>query len=142
MARKSQRTRRRYERRLILFIDFLGFKEHVDRTTTDPEYLTRLIDAMNLVGKIGKGLEELHRSQAITQFSDCIVASYRITEASAVFDLLSEVALCVIELAWKGFWSEVALRLAIFTTRKVILSDQPWSRPIGLSLKSPKYLAL
>lgn len=103
MARKSQRTRRRYERRLILFIDFLGFKEHVDRTTTDPEYLTRLIDAMNLVGKIGKGLEELHRSQAITQFSDCIVASYRITEASAVFDLLSEVALCVIELAWKGF---------------------------------------
>jgi predicted AAA+ superfamily ATPase len=39
MARKPQRTRRRYEHRLILFIDFLGFKEHVAHTKTDESFL-------------------------------------------------------------------------------------------------------
>lgn len=41
-----------YENRLILFIDFLAFKEHVDRTVSEPEFLDRLVDALDVLRQI------------------------------------------------------------------------------------------
>jgi hypothetical protein len=100
---------RTYERRITLFIDFLGFKELVDRTATDATFLDRIVDAMERVGKIGQvgkigdGYEWIHKSQRATQFSDCVVVSYKVDEQSGVFDLLNNVAICVIQLASQGF---------------------------------------
>lgn len=90
-----------YEDRLILFIDFLGFSEIVGKTATSSKALLRLIRAMDRLGEIdGLGIRA---SQKVTQFSDSIVASYRITEPSAVFHLLNAIAFCVVDLAHMGY---------------------------------------
>jgi hypothetical protein len=91
----------RYEQRLILFIDFLGFKEIVARTEHDPAALRRLVAALNDVGRIGEGAT--FRSQRVTQFSDSVVLSYRVSEPSGVFWMLNTMALTVISLAGRGF---------------------------------------
>jgi hypothetical protein len=54
-----------YEERLVLFIDFLGFKEIVGKTTSDLAALTRLIDALNDIGRIGE--HDAFASQCVTQ---------------------------------------------------------------------------
>ncbi|MBB4041656.1 hypothetical protein GGR34_003334 [Microvirga flocculans] len=91
-----------YERRLVVFIDFLGFKEIVERTTHDPDYLGEILRAMDVLGEIGME-PEIFGSQRLTQFSDSIVLSYRIDEESAVFWLLSQISLAVIGLVERGF---------------------------------------
>lgn len=92
-----------YEERIILFLDFLGFKELVDRTTRESEFLKYLVKAMDIIGEIGADDAELLKSQQITQFSDSIVVSYLVTEQSAVFWLMSDIAIHVIRLAERGF---------------------------------------
>ncbi len=104
---KSQNAERSvpavYSRRLILFLDFLGFKELVDRTTTEPGFLPDLVAAMDVVGNLGADSRGLLRSQEITQFSDSIVVSYDVSDPSAAFWLLADIALCVVDLASRGF---------------------------------------
>ncbi|CAG2145553.1 hypothetical protein [Cupriavidus plantarum] len=58
---------------------------------------------MNAVGTIGSDDAEFLKSQRVTQFSDCIVVSYLVTERSAVFWLLNSIALQVLSLAENGF---------------------------------------
>lgn len=90
-----------YERRLIVFIDFLGFKEVVAATEQDPAGLRRLLAAMDAIAEIGDS--PAVESQQLTQFSDSIVVSYRVTETSGVFWLLNAMALTVVDLASRGF---------------------------------------
>lgn len=90
-----------YERRLILFIDVLGFKEIVAATENDPAALRQLIAAMDDVGYLKE--TSVSGSKQVTQFSDSIVVSYRVDEPSAVFWLLNEMALTVVTLAGSGF---------------------------------------
>jgi hypothetical protein len=102
-VRKVKPCPPRYEKRVVLFIDFLGFKEHVVRTTKDPEFLAVLAAAMDVIGQIGADNQDLCRSQRVTQFSDSIVVSFRIEERSAVFWLLHDIATVVLDLARRGF---------------------------------------
>ena len=90
-----------YEQRLILFIDFLGFKEIVEGTETHPAALRRLIDALDEIGEMGGsyGFE----SQRVTQFSDSIVLSYAANEESGAFWMIQEIALTVITLVMHGY---------------------------------------
>jgi hypothetical protein len=90
-----------YERRLILFIDFLGFKEVVASTERDPDGLGRLLAAMDDIGTLGDA--SIFKSQRVTQFSDSVVMSYRVTERSGVFWMINAIALTVISLAERGF---------------------------------------
>ncbi len=90
-----------YQDRLILFIDFLGFSEIVGRTAADDAALRRLVKAMDRLGEIGD--DTFLKSQRVTQFSDSIVASYKVTEPSAVFHLLNQIALCVVDLTHMGY---------------------------------------
>jgi len=102
LARSATRLQApRYEHRLILFLDFLGFKEIVGQTERDPDALRRLIAALDDVGRIGEAA--LFRSQRVTQFSDSVVLSYRVAEPSGVFWMLNSIALTVISLAERGF---------------------------------------
>jgi hypothetical protein len=102
MGRKStQEKLPSYEERLILFIDFLGFSEIVETTATNSKALHRLVRAMDRLGEISDStILPLHK---VTQFSDSIVVSYRITEQSAVFHLLNAIAFCVVDLAQMGY---------------------------------------
>lgn len=90
-----------YERRLILFIDFLGFREVVGATKRDPAELGRLLAAMDDISRLGEG--SIFKSQRVTQFSDSVVMSYRVTERSAVFWMINSIALTVISLTERGF---------------------------------------
>jgi hypothetical protein len=100
---RSPRSRRApaYQRRLILFIDFLGFKEVVASTENDPDALARLVSAMDDIGRLGEA--SIFRSQRVTQFSDSVVMSYRVTEPSGVFWMMNAIALTIISLAERGF---------------------------------------
>src|SRR5205085_12463823 len=90
-----------YEDRIILFIDFLAFKEIVEETRTDPKVLHRLVSAMDALAEIGD--DRSMESQRVSQFSDSIVVSYRVDETSGVFWLLMEMAWAVIDLAHRGY---------------------------------------
>src|SRR5262249_41585996 len=93
-----------YENRIILFLDFLGFKEIVERTEADRQYLHNLLDAIDLLHQVGRDDAELSKSQRITTFSDSVVLSYAVHEESAVFYLLTDVTFAIIDLAIKGFF--------------------------------------
>lgn len=111
-----------YARRLTLFIDFMGFKEHVDRTVEEPVHLSRLLRAMDRIADIGKDDKAFHKSQRVTQFSDCVVVSYRVEETSAVFWLMSEIAFCVIDLVEQGFLVRGALTVGdLHHTKKYVV---------------------
>jgi hypothetical protein len=103
------RTAPAYERRLILFVDFLGFREVVADTETDPAMLARLVAALDDIGRLGEA--EIFRSQRVTQFSDSVVMSYRITEQSGVFWMINAIALTIISLAERGFLLRGAVTL-------------------------------
>ena len=92
-----------YTQRIILFLDFLGFRELVDRTVEEPAFLRDVVAAMDVVGALARDSKGLLASQQVTQFSDSIVVSYEVTEPSAVFWLLADIALCVVNLAERGF---------------------------------------
>lgn len=90
-----------YERRLILFLDFLGFREIVAETTADPAVLGSLIAGLNAIGRIVE--DGSVESERVTQFSDSLVVSYRVDETSGVFWLLHAMAMTVVELAGRGY---------------------------------------
>lgn len=100
-----------YEERLILFIDFLGFKEIVEKTASDPAALTRLIDALNDIGRMGE--HGTFSSQRVTQFSDSVVLSYAANEELGAFWMINEIALSVMMLAERGYLLRGALTVGL-----------------------------
>lgn len=91
-----------YESRIILFLDFLSFKEIIEHTVRDPACLKDLLSAIDCLYDIGREDADLYRTRRITTFSDSVVLSYAVNEQSAVYYLLSDVAFAVIALAIKG----------------------------------------
>ena len=100
--RKPTKKPPEYEQRLILFLDFLGFKASIAETESNPVKLGPLLRAIDAVGEILHSEIE-GTTQQVTQFSDSIVVSYRIDEKSAVFDLISDLALAVIDVVSRGY---------------------------------------
>lgn len=104
-----------YEERLCLFLDILGFKNHVDESTKDTDksqkstYRTltveMLYEALKSIGEAMtftvEGLES-NSTKMVTQFSDSIVVSYKLDEASALFDMLYDIYLLQINLIQRG----------------------------------------
>lgn len=91
----------KYEKRIILFIDFLGFREVVERTKKDADELSRLIDALNSISVAGE--LTTNPSQQVTQFSDSLVISYKVSETSGVFWMANAIALTLIQLVGHGY---------------------------------------
>ncbi len=122
MKKKVGKKTVRYQQRITLFVDFLGFKAHVNRTISDPEFLAKLVRAMDRIGEIGEDDNKFRKSQRVTQFSDCVVVSYLVEEESAVFWLLCEIAFCVIDLAERGFLVRGALTVgSLHHTKKHVV---------------------
>lgn len=90
-----------YEQRSIVFLDFLGFKDIVAETTAEPDRLSLLLEAMNLLSSLEP--YEADVDKQVTQFSDSVVVSFPVTKTSSVFHLVNEVALLVLELIYLGF---------------------------------------
>jgi hypothetical protein len=128
-----------YENRIILFLDFLGFKEIVERTDADRQYLHNLLDAIDLLHQVGRNDAELSKSQRITTFSDSVVLSYAVDEKSAVFHLLTDVAFAIIDLAIKGFVVRGAITLGKLIHTKKYLVGPAMVRAYELESKVAKY---
>jgi len=91
----------KYEKRLTLFIDFLGFSEIVKETVSDPKKLVDLVSALKdaaEVASLGDSADFM-----MTQFSDCIVISYRADRPAALFQLVNKLSLIVVSIAGRGY---------------------------------------
>ena len=121
MARPPRRAAApTYERRLILFIDFLGFKEVVASSESDVGALPRLVAALDDIGRLGEA--SIFQSQRVTQFSDSVVMSYRVTERSGVFWMINAIALTIISLADRGFLLRGAVTIGdLYHTRNHVV---------------------
>ncbi len=86
-----------------MFLDFLGFRQIIDRIAKEETFLAHLLHAIDLVSEIGKGTSDVLKTHQITQFSDSVVLSYNVGEESGVFHLLFDVAIAIVELAGMGF---------------------------------------
>jgi hypothetical protein len=91
-----------YEERAVLFLDFLGFRKTINSTLVDPSRIAEVVWAINRLRSIARQ-KEFFKSQQVTQFSDCVVVSYRCDEPSAAFDLITEIGFAVIDLVARGF---------------------------------------
>ncbi len=98
----SSKPKFAYEKRLLLFLDILGFREIVERTVEELDYLGKVINALDRIGELADDAG-LQKSSVVTQFSDSIVVSYRVDEESGVFHLLTKIAFCVVDLISLGF---------------------------------------
>lgn len=103
-----------YEDRLCLFIDILGFKQHIEESVKDeakstvrPFTVFRIHYALSAISRaMNFSLEGLstgvRSSKQVTQFSDSVVVSYKLDEKSAVFDMLYDIYLLQIQLIQHG----------------------------------------
>lgn len=71
-------------------------------TVEDNKQLQRLIRAYDLVAELGND-KDVYKSKRVSQFSDSIVVSYIVEETSAVFDLINDISLTVVDLANWGY---------------------------------------
>ncbi|MCF9004244.1 hypothetical protein [Pseudomonas syringae] len=90
-----------YEKRLTLFLDFLGFSEKVKATEKNAERLIDLVDALKDAAETAN-IGSAPDFQA-TQFSDCLVISYKFESPDALFDIVNKLSLIVVSLASRGY---------------------------------------
>ncbi|ATS38793.1 MULTISPECIES: hypothetical protein [Xanthomonas] len=120
-AKEKDKAPLSYEKRFILFLDFLGFKQIIQETTADPKHISAVIDAIDIINEMG-GKNGLHKSKMVTQFSDSIVISYRCDERSAAFDLVSEIGFALVRLIERGFLVRGAVAIGdLIHTEKYLL---------------------
>lgn len=92
----------KYETRIVVFMDILGFRDHIKKSEVDPVHVKRIARAIETIHEHTKVEGDWTKHQ-VTQFSDCIVVSYLAIQPSAVFDILLTVSLLQKELASQGF---------------------------------------
>ncbi|TCD46989.1 hypothetical protein [Chlorobium sp. N1] len=97
-----------YQDKVVCFLDILGFKKHVNDTIVrggeeDLERTDHLIKVFNLIREIlDIDQSEERFGTEVTQFSDCVVISFNITEESGVFYALLDIMWVQVNLALNG----------------------------------------
>jgi hypothetical protein len=91
----------KYEKRLTLFVDFLGFSEIVDTTVANPKSLDELINALADAAETASygNAADFHA----TQFSDCLVISYKFERPETLFEIVNKLSLIVVRVAAQGY---------------------------------------
>lgn len=87
---------KKYEERVIAFIDVLGFSNHISKTIDDDEHFKKIQDVFNYISELKRdndtgtlSLKELGKE--VTVFSDSIVISYPTNIPGAAFYLLLDI---------------------------------------------------
>ncbi|UOY08909.1 hypothetical protein L0P88_10225 [Muricauda sp. SCSIO 64092] len=97
-----------YEERACLFLDILGFSEHV-RQSTDKNNLEvtskarEISELLNLLPIKMRSIGESNRNRRITQFSDSIVVSFALSDKNAFVELLDDIMRIIINFILKGY---------------------------------------
>ena len=112
-----------YEERVICFIDILGFKAHIDKSIEDNGYINTILAALDTIFTMTKtevdDAKDREVNLCITQFSDSVVASYKIESDDQLAFLVMSISDIIDSLLDDGF----LLRGAI-TQGKVIHTDK------------------
>lgn len=91
-----------YENRVVIILNFLGFRELIDVTASYPSLIERISLAIDRIKEMGSGME-IHQSMQMTQISNSVVVSFVITERSAVSWLMDGIGFCVVDLVQQGY---------------------------------------
>ena len=104
----------KYEKRVVVFIDILGFRNHINSTINstingdedNEEAIQHLHNALMVIRDVmdldKEPEERIAKSKVITQFSDSIVISHIVSEPSEILYTLLEIQWLVSNLAFKG----------------------------------------
>jgi hypothetical protein len=79
----------KYEDRVVIFLDILGFKELVQKSHNNDKHIAKIKTAIKLIRK-AYGTLNKNQERMITQFSDSIIVSFLIKEKGEVAYLLSK----------------------------------------------------
>lgn len=93
----------KYQNRFVIFIDFLGWKEKIKESETDEAKIAEIIGVIEEYHQAYNGLEEILKTQQVSQFSDCIAVSFEVTTLRQVFYLLEWTRIFLIRIANRGF---------------------------------------
>lgn len=97
-----------YEERVCLFLDILGFSEHVNQSTdrenveitSKAQEISELLNLLPLkMLSVGTG----NRDRKITQFSDSIVVSFQLSDENAFIELLDDIMQIIVNFIVKGY---------------------------------------
>ncbi|KUH41411.1 hypothetical protein [Bacillus mycoides] len=96
-----------YEERIIVFIDILGFKNHINQTVQDPSFFVKMQNVLNYLSKLKHDndngiLAQKEIGREVTVFSDSIVVSYPINLPGSVFYLLLDIVHLQLEMLSYG----------------------------------------
>jgi len=96
----------KYENRIVLFIDILGFrsiiKQTIDQFDNDIENkITSLYETLIIVSK-AISLTNYKKSKIVTQFSDLLVISFLAEDKSLIFELLEDIKDLIVLLVDRG----------------------------------------
>lgn len=86
----------KYEKRMVFFIDILGFKEIIKKDKDSPEPILRLFNI------IKTHLDNKSIPYNITQFSDSIIISFKYNSSSILFNLINKIIELQVELIKNG----------------------------------------
>lgn len=97
-----------YQNRVCLFIDILGFSEHIKETTDKNgkevvHKVEEIVGLLNLLPIKIKSFGKKVSDRQITQFSDSIVVSFQLSDNDAFIELLDYVMLVVVNFLAKGY---------------------------------------
>ena len=96
-----------YQDRVCLFLDILGFKEHVNSTMKKEqpniEKVTEIANLLKILPLKVKRFGTENHDRQITQFSDSIVISFQLTDKDAFIELLDDLMLIVINFLNKEY---------------------------------------
>lgn len=127
-----------YEKRVIVFVDFLGFKELIDQTVKTPTLIGHILSAMDHLREVSDD-SEFFKSQRVTQFSDCMVISYAAKESSAVFNLINNMGFALVDIAHRGFLLRGAITVGDLLHTKDHVIGPAMVRAYELESKFAKY---
>jgi hypothetical protein len=84
----------KYENRIVLFLDILGFSELVSRSEKDKNDFEKIKTSIRIIRKIFNVTQKT-KERTISQFSDSIVVSFLVTEKGEVDLLLQKTKLLI-----------------------------------------------
>lgn len=141
-----------YENRVTVFIDILGFKDMLSKTTgqkgkDDSEKIEEIFSAYKTIRavwdldetepKFGKSLPK--NSKEITTFSDCLVISFKTHEKSEIFYTLLEIKWMIMRLIYRGILCRGAITYGKLIHTKEVLFGPALAEAYILESKAALY---
>ncbi|MDN3643621.1 hypothetical protein QWY87_12965 [Lutimonas halocynthiae] len=139
-----------YENRVTVFIDILGFKDMLSKTTDrkgedNSEKIEEIFSAYRAIRdvwnldeyKFGKTIPQ--NSKEITTFSDCLVISFKTEEKSEIFSTLLEIKWMIMRLIYMGILCRGAITYGKLIHTKEVLFGPALAEAYILESKAALY---